>query len=104
MGTRDARVDAYIERSAGFAQPILRYLREVVHEACPGVEETMKWSFPHFDYLGGMMCSMASFKQHCAFGFWKGSLIMENGGERRSRRWGTSAASRRWTTCRRARC
>lgn len=80
MGTRDPRIDAYIERSAEFAQPILRYLREVVHEACPDVEETMKWSFPHFDYLGGMMCSMASFKQHCAFGFWKGSLIMENGG------------------------
>src|SRR5271157_1890929 len=28
----------------------------------------------------GMMCSMASFKEHCAFGFWKGSLIVEKGG------------------------
>ena len=26
------------------------------------------------------MCSMASFKEHCAFGFWKGSLILEKGG------------------------
>ncbi len=26
------------------------------------------------------MCSMASFKEHCAFGFWKGSLIVEKGG------------------------
>jgi len=34
----------------------------------------MKWSFPHFDYKG-MLCSMASFKQHCAFGFWKQSLL-----------------------------
>ena len=82
MGTRDDRIDAYIERSADFAQPILRYLREVVHEACPEVQETMKWSSPHFDYLGAMMCSMAAFKQHCAFGFWKGSLILDNGGEK----------------------
>ena len=76
MGTRDKRIDAYIAKSAGFAQPILRELREVVHEGCPQVEETMKWSFPHFEYKG-VLCSMASFKEHCAFGFWKGSLIID---------------------------
>ena len=75
MGTRDARVDAYIAKSADFARPILNHLREVVHAACPDVEETMKWSFPHFQYQG-MLCSMASFKEHCAFGFWKGSLVV----------------------------
>jgi uncharacterized protein YdeI (YjbR/CyaY-like superfamily) len=79
MGTRDIRVDAYIARSADFAQPILSHLREVVHAACPDVEETMKWSFPHFQYKG-MLCSMASFKEHCSFGFWKSSLILEDGG------------------------
>jgi uncharacterized protein YdeI (YjbR/CyaY-like superfamily) len=78
MGTRDARVDAYIAKSAEFARPILTHLREVVHAACPGVEETMKWSFPHFMYKG-MLCSMASFKGHCAFGFWKGALIVGDG-------------------------
>jgi uncharacterized protein YdeI (YjbR/CyaY-like superfamily) len=34
----------------------------------------MKWSMPHFDYKG-VMCGMAAFKQHCAFGFWKESLV-----------------------------
>jgi uncharacterized protein YdeI (YjbR/CyaY-like superfamily) len=77
MGTRDARIDAYIARSADFARPILTYLRDVVHAACPDVEETMKWSFPHFMYKG-MLCSMAAFKEHCSFGFWKGSLIVAN--------------------------
>lgn len=81
MGTRDPRVDAYIEKSAAFAQPILRHLRQVVHEACPQVEEAMKWSTPHFTYHG-MLANMASFKQHCAFGFWKGELVMQDGGER----------------------
>lgn len=81
MGTRNPRFDAYIESSADFARPILAYLREVVHEACPDVEEVIKWSSPHFDYRGPL-CNMASFKQHCAFGFWKGSLILEQGGDK----------------------
>lgn len=77
MPTTDKRIDAYIARSADFAKPILSHLRAVVHEACPDVEETMKWSFPHFMYEG-MLCSMASFKAHCAFGFWKGTLVFED--------------------------
>src|SRR5205085_6619396 len=77
MGKRDKRVDAYIAKSAEFARPILETIREAVHEGCPDVEETIKWSFPHFDYKG-VMCGMAAFKEHCALGFWKGSLIVGN--------------------------
>jgi uncharacterized protein YdeI (YjbR/CyaY-like superfamily) len=76
MGKRDKRVDAYIEKSAEFARPILESIREAVHEGCPEVEETIKWSFPNFDYKG-ILCGMAAFKQHCAFGFWKGSMIVD---------------------------
>lgn len=78
MGTRDPRVDTYIEASAPFARPILTHIRDVVHEACPEVEETMKWRLPYFMYRG-MLCSMASFKKHCAFGFWKGALVLGDG-------------------------
>jgi hypothetical protein len=76
MPTKDKRIDAYIAKSAEFAQPILKHLRETVHEGCPGVVETIKWGMPHFDYKG-IMCGMASFKEHCAFGFWKGSLVID---------------------------
>ena len=75
MGTRDPRVDTYIAKQREFAQPILAHIREVVHAACPEVEETLKWSSPHFMYKGGMMCGMAGFKEHAIFGFWKGRLI-----------------------------
>jgi uncharacterized protein YdeI (YjbR/CyaY-like superfamily) len=75
MPATDPRVDAYIAKSADFAQPILAHLRAVVHAACPEVEETIKWSFPHFMYKG-MMCSMAAFKAHCALNFWKAELLM----------------------------
>ncbi len=77
MATKDKRIDTYIAKSADFAKPILIHIRELVNKACPDVEETMKWSFPHFDYKGKMMCHMASFKQHCAFGFWKASLMKD---------------------------
>lgn len=80
MGKNDPRVDAYIERSAPFAKPILKHLRKVVHGACPEVEETLRWSSPTFLYHG-MMCGMASFKTHCTFGFWKGSLVLDDQGK-----------------------
>jgi uncharacterized protein YdeI (YjbR/CyaY-like superfamily) len=76
MGTRDARIDAYIAKAAPFAQPILHELREIVHEGCPEVEETIKWSMPFFLYKG-ILCNMSAFKEHCAFGFWKGSRILD---------------------------
>ena len=76
MSTRDKRVDAYIAKSAAFAKPILNHIRELVHQANPEVHETIKWGFPHFDYKG-MMCSMASFKQHASFGFWKAPLMKD---------------------------
>lgn len=75
MSARDPRVDAYIQKSADFARPILTHIREVVHAACPDVEETMKWSFPHFDYKGIMM-SMAAFKGHCTLGFWNAKEVL----------------------------
>lgn len=75
MPTTDPRVDEYIANAAEFAQPILTHLREVIHAACPEVKETIKWSMPNFDYHG-IMCNMAAFKQHCAFGFWKAELLL----------------------------
>src|SRR4051812_48044311 len=67
---RDPRTDGYIDNAAPFAQPILRHLRNLVHEGCPGVTETQKWGMPFFENDGAMVCHMAAFKAHCAFGFW----------------------------------
>ena len=76
MASRDPRVDAYIAKAAPFARPILAGIRKAVHKGCPDVQETMKWSFPHFDYKG-MLCGMAAFKAHCTLGFWKASLLAD---------------------------
>lgn len=77
MGTFDKRVELYIGKSADFAKPILAHILELVHKACPDVEETFKWSFPCFMYKGSILCSMAAFKQHCAFGFWLESKMKD---------------------------
>ena len=75
MGKKDPRIDAYIEKSADFAKPVLEHLRELVHATCPGVEEAWKWSFPNFMYKDAILCSMAAFNAHCVFGFWKAALL-----------------------------
>lgn len=77
MVTKDPRIDAYIEKSADFAKPILKKLRALVHKGCPDVVETIKWGMPAFEYKGPL-CGMAAFKQHCVFGFWKSAILFKD--------------------------
>ena len=77
MGSYSPQIDQFILKSQPFAQPILNHLRALIHAACPEVEEKLKWGMPFFDYRGEMMCHIAAFKQHCAFGFWKSALMKD---------------------------
>jgi hypothetical protein len=81
MAKRDPRIDAYIAKSPDFARPILEHFRELVHEAVPDVDETIKWSTPHFDYKG-VLAGMAAFKQHCNLILWKASMVIGGKGNR----------------------
>lgn len=74
---KDPRIDAYIAKAPEFAKPILIHLRRLAHQACPQVEETVKWRMPFFSHKG-ILFGMAAFKQHCAIHFWKGKLILED--------------------------
>jgi uncharacterized protein YdeI (YjbR/CyaY-like superfamily) len=75
MANKDPRIDAYIANAAPFARPILKHLRQLVHQGCPEVQETLKWRMPSFTYKG-LLCGMAAFKQHATFGFWKHELVV----------------------------
>ena len=81
MGKKDPRVNAYIAAAPDFAQPILKHIRKLVHKADPEIEETLKWRMPAFTH-DGIVCGMAAFKNHAAFGFWKGKLILDTKGRR----------------------
>lgn len=91
MKNTDPRVDSYIEKSAEFAKPILKHLRELVHRACPEAEETLKWRTPTFMYRGRIMCGIAAFKEHCTFGFWHKGMeeVLEKAGHKGDEAWGS---------------
>ncbi|HMP80041.1 MAG TPA: YdeI/OmpD-associated family protein, partial [Pirellulaceae bacterium] len=79
MGKRNIQVDAYIEKSAEFAQPILRKLRELFLAAGPELDEVIKWGVPHYEFQG-LVAGMAAFKQHVSYGFWKATLMSDPAG------------------------
>lgn len=78
MEQYDPRVDAFIGKSAPFAQPILQHIRALVHETSPLIMETIKWSCPFFDYKG-TLCHMNAFKAHMGFGFWDSGALADPG-------------------------
>ncbi len=65
--TTDPRVDAYIDRAAEFARPMLAQLREQAHAVCPEAEEAIKWGMPTLVWRGKNLCGLAAFKAHVAF-------------------------------------
>jgi uncharacterized protein YdeI (YjbR/CyaY-like superfamily) len=80
----DPRVDAYIDRQADFARPILTHLRAIVHKACPECEETLKWSMPSFIYKKKILAGFAAFRAHATFGYWSGSQVVDGDSDRAS--------------------
>ncbi len=81
MPTVDPRIDAYIAKSAPFAQPLLAQVRQAVHAACPEAEETLKWGMPSFTWRGKILCGMAAFKAHMTLWFWRGESIVRDAGK-----------------------
>lgn len=66
--------DAYIEKAADFAKPILTHIRKLMHEADPDIKEVIKWGNVHYDHKGPV-AYMAGYTKHCNFGFWKAGLM-----------------------------
>ncbi|EAQ29986.1 hypothetical protein NAP1_04400 [Erythrobacter sp. NAP1] len=63
---RNPKVDAYIARQADFAQPILKHVRDLAHDALPDGEEVLKWGMPYFTVNGKNAVGMAAFKEHAS--------------------------------------
>ena len=74
MGAMNPAVTAYIAKSPPFAKPIFERLRRLFHEACPAIEEKVKWNCPSFEYKG-MVGGFAGFKAHAVFGFWRQDVL-----------------------------
>ncbi|MEZ5366800.1 MAG: YdeI/OmpD-associated family protein [Bryobacterales bacterium] len=76
---KSPKLDAYIDSAPEFAKPFLVQLRALVHEACPEVEETIKWSVPHFEHKG-VLVGVSAHKKHINLIFWKSSLMRDTYG------------------------
>jgi len=76
MARLDRRVDAKFSQAPDFAQPIIQLLRKAIHQACPEVQETLKWGMPAFEYQG-LLAIVGIFKSHCSLVLWKHQLLAE---------------------------
>ncbi len=61
---RDPRVDAYIDRLPEWQQRICQDVRDLVHEAHPEVEETIKRTVQPYFVLNGNICALLAAKDH----------------------------------------
>lgn len=77
MPQLNKKVDTYVAKSADFAKEILEYLRDIIHETCPDVDEDIKWGTPHYSYKGDHLCMMAGFKNHCSFSLYKAEFMKD---------------------------
>ena len=73
----DPRVDAYIERQADFARPILSHLRGIIHEADPEIVEEWKWMGTPIWSHAGIVCTGESYKNIIKMTFAKGAELKD---------------------------
>jgi hypothetical protein len=71
----DPRVDEYIAALPGWQQEICRRVRELVHEADPQVEETIKRRVRPYFVLDGNICALLATKDHVNVFLYDGAIV-----------------------------
>ena len=71
---RDPRVDAYIDALPDWQQAICREVRELLHEADAGLEETIKRTVQPYFVLQGNVAALLSAKDHVTVFLYDGGL------------------------------
>jgi hypothetical protein len=61
---RDTRVDGYIDALPSWQQAICREVRDLLHEADPGIEETIKRTVQPYFVLDGNVAALLATKDH----------------------------------------
>jgi hypothetical protein len=71
----DPRVDAYIDALPDWQQEICTKLRELVHEADPEIEETIKRTVQPYFVLQGNVCALLAAKDHVNLFLYDGAIV-----------------------------
>lgn len=72
---KDPRVDAYIDALPEWQQAICRDVRDLVHEADPEVEETIKRSVQPYFVLQGNVIALLAAKDHVNVFTYDGGIV-----------------------------
>ena len=71
----DPRVDAYIDGLPAWQQAICREVRELVHNADPEVEETIKRTTRPYFVLQGNICALLATSDHVNVFVYDGAIV-----------------------------
>jgi hypothetical protein len=71
----DPRVDAYLDRLPDWQREILERVRDLVHEADPAVEETIKRTVQPYFVLDGNICAFLAAKDHVNVFVYDGAIV-----------------------------
>ena len=74
-GERHPGVDAYLNALPDWQQEICRQLREIVHEAEPEIEETIKRRVQPYFVLQGNVCALLATKDHVNLFLYDGAIV-----------------------------
>ena len=72
---KDPRVDAYLDRLPDWQREILGRVRDLVHEADPEVEETIKRTVQPYFVLKGNVCAFLAAKDHVNVFVYDGAIV-----------------------------
>jgi hypothetical protein len=72
---QDPRVDAYLEALPTWQREILGEVRDLVHDADPGVEETIKRSVQPYFVLNGNICAFLAARDHVNVFVYDGAMV-----------------------------
>jgi hypothetical protein len=72
---RNPRVDEYIDALPEWQQAVCRQVRELVHDADPEVEETIKRRVQPYFVLQGNVCALLATKDHVNVFLYDGAIV-----------------------------
>ena len=77
---KDPRVDAYLDGIPAWQRNVLSRVRDLVHEADPDVEETIKRTVQPYFVLEGNICAFLAAKDHVNVFLYDGAIVPDPDG------------------------
>ncbi|HLQ48691.1 MAG TPA: DUF1801 domain-containing protein [Candidatus Dormibacteraeota bacterium] len=72
---KDPRIDAYLDALPDWQRAILSHVRDLVHEADPDVEETIKRTVQPYFVLDGNICAFLATRDHVNIFLYDGAIV-----------------------------